>query len=669
VTTREFLSRLEGVKKCAKGWSARCPAHDDTKPSLTVTEGADKILVYCHKGCPVEVICAALQIQTRDLFYDQRSEPAMEPKKIVCTYRYLDEDGVVLYEKVRYQPKSFAIRRPSEEGFIWSLGEETRRLLYNLPRLQGREEIAWVAGEKDADRLTNLGLPATTNVEGEGADLKDYMFTQLRDAGVKRVLLFSDYDVTGQARAVALQRRLVTEHFCVKPIVLFHGPVPDARGQDVSDYLSQHPMKALLEQIEATPWISSEPTTKSAEPTRFSIVTPAESFITKYVTLAQRRTDAPPEGHELTANLVLSALAGPRPRIPLAHTAHGVRLVLWGMNLVDSTEGRKTVTNEMGVDIVREVLGPEAEAPWESSPQAFIQRLARRSGQACVLARDEYVGLLLQMHRGGHMAGMSQVFIRAFDGFAIENARTKKRGKGGEAVNDSDRCPDPYLVQMGAATRTAFLTHATIDDVLDGFLPRFIITTGTASPRRQARISEAILRARLALIAHAGGFADHALDLSWALEERHRAEAKQTFRPEAAGSSLKRLADAVLRVAALLAIDRTPSDDESVTIEADDFHVAAQMGERWKRTTVEVLEALGRSRFQADCETVLATVRAHPNGLQISTLYRAHRNLKERDLIDVLSALTTQELIRQVATEDGRRGRPPVVIYPVEPPG
>jgi hypothetical protein len=36
-------------------FTARCPAHDDRRPSLSVREGADgRVLVWCFAGCPTE---------------------------------------------------------------------------------------------------------------------------------------------------------------------------------------------------------------------------------------------------------------------------------------------------------------------------------------------------------------------------------------------------------------------------------------------------------------------------------------------------------------------------------------------------------------------------------------------------------------------------------------
>ena len=46
------LSRLDGVKKVASGFLARCPAHPDRTPSLSVREGVDgRVLLHCWAGC------------------------------------------------------------------------------------------------------------------------------------------------------------------------------------------------------------------------------------------------------------------------------------------------------------------------------------------------------------------------------------------------------------------------------------------------------------------------------------------------------------------------------------------------------------------------------------------------------------------------------------------
>jgi hypothetical protein len=57
-------------------WSARCPAHDDRGPSLTVKEADDgKILVHCFSGCSVEDVVHAIGLSLADLFPRARPAP------------------------------------------------------------------------------------------------------------------------------------------------------------------------------------------------------------------------------------------------------------------------------------------------------------------------------------------------------------------------------------------------------------------------------------------------------------------------------------------------------------------------------------------------------------------------------------------------------------------
>ncbi|MBK6590648.1 MAG: DUF3987 domain-containing protein [Acidobacteria bacterium] len=47
---------------------ARCPAHDDKSPSLSITEKDDKVLVHCFAGCTPDEILSAVGLEFRDLF-------------------------------------------------------------------------------------------------------------------------------------------------------------------------------------------------------------------------------------------------------------------------------------------------------------------------------------------------------------------------------------------------------------------------------------------------------------------------------------------------------------------------------------------------------------------------------------------------------------------------
>lgn len=65
----DILSHLDRVKRSGKGYSARCPAHADNGPSLSICEGDDgKTLLHCFAGCATAEIMAALSLSVADLF-------------------------------------------------------------------------------------------------------------------------------------------------------------------------------------------------------------------------------------------------------------------------------------------------------------------------------------------------------------------------------------------------------------------------------------------------------------------------------------------------------------------------------------------------------------------------------------------------------------------------
>jgi len=82
-----------GCRRQGKQWT--CPAHDDKAPSLSVTEGADgRVLLYCHAGCDLEAIVAALDIHIRDLFPDGHHQARRRPFRPV---RRADFQGTSLH--------------------------------------------------------------------------------------------------------------------------------------------------------------------------------------------------------------------------------------------------------------------------------------------------------------------------------------------------------------------------------------------------------------------------------------------------------------------------------------------------------------------------------------------------------------------------------------------
>ncbi|HXQ01008.1 MAG TPA: hypothetical protein VN845_13210 [Solirubrobacteraceae bacterium] len=66
----KLLDRLERVKPTGPGrWLARCPAHQDQGPSLSIRELDDgRVLLHDFGGCETGAVLAALGLTLADLF-------------------------------------------------------------------------------------------------------------------------------------------------------------------------------------------------------------------------------------------------------------------------------------------------------------------------------------------------------------------------------------------------------------------------------------------------------------------------------------------------------------------------------------------------------------------------------------------------------------------------
>lgn len=71
----DFVSRLEGARGRNGSWVARCPAHRDRSPSLTVRGLPDgRILLHCFAGCETAAVLEAMGLTFGDLFPQKLGE-------------------------------------------------------------------------------------------------------------------------------------------------------------------------------------------------------------------------------------------------------------------------------------------------------------------------------------------------------------------------------------------------------------------------------------------------------------------------------------------------------------------------------------------------------------------------------------------------------------------
>lgn len=237
----DLLSRLEAVTPAGDGqWKARCPAHDDRNPSLSITAGDDgTALVRCWAGCETESICTAVGLSLADLFPDRpgatssRPAPAKRERKADATFStcnealreldrrekrkgrqrvrlwtYHDAGGVPVGVVVRYETPdgSKAVipisRQPDGQWSIRAMPEP--RLLYQLPTMAGAERVYVTEGEKAADAIISLRLVATTSPGGcKAASKADWS-----PLAGKQVIILPDADEPGERYAEEVIRLL-----------------------------------------------------------------------------------------------------------------------------------------------------------------------------------------------------------------------------------------------------------------------------------------------------------------------------------------------------------------------------------------------------------------------------------------------------------------------------
>jgi hypothetical protein len=331
MTAADLASRLEGVQRRGSQFSARCPAHEDTNPSLSFADGDKGLVLKCHAGCEIEAVLKPLDLRPADLF--QQASPALAARRrLVATYPYRDETGALLFEVLRYEPgkdgrtKDFSQRRPDGGGGWIYDTKSVRRVLYRLPELAGQDGVYLAEGEKDVDALWAQGVPATTGSGGADQWRDDYA-SQLRAVGVETVIIIPDNDRAGMVYAAAAERSCRGIGLTAV-IVQLPGlrPLQAKHGEDVSDWLAAGHTVTELEAI-ATAAVTSaaSPVNGSAAPTVRS--TPWTRAVSVTDFLAQEDHEVAWLEEHVLAPGSLTEIFAPRG-LGKSHVLHGILIKL-----------------------------------------------------------------------------------------------------------------------------------------------------------------------------------------------------------------------------------------------------------------------------------------------------------------------------------------------------
>ena len=97
------LRCLDKIQKRQDGqWSARCPSHQDSRPSLSICQNPDgAVLIHCFGGCTVTDVVAAMGMELADLYPPWRPsgrEPKRQPRLLSASQALalLDEEALLI---------------------------------------------------------------------------------------------------------------------------------------------------------------------------------------------------------------------------------------------------------------------------------------------------------------------------------------------------------------------------------------------------------------------------------------------------------------------------------------------------------------------------------------------------------------------------------------------
>jgi putative DNA primase/helicase len=152
----------------------------------------------------------------------------------VARYPYVDRDGNLLYEVIRYLgpdgEKTFRQSRPNGTGgVIWNL-DGVERVPYRLPQLLKAETVYLPEGEKDAHTLEGWGLVASCNPGGSGNSGLYAGWTEYFRG--RHIVIPPDNDTPGRKHAAAVADALLGAAASIRIVEL---PGLPAKG-DVTDW-------------------------------------------------------------------------------------------------------------------------------------------------------------------------------------------------------------------------------------------------------------------------------------------------------------------------------------------------------------------------------------------------------------------------------------------------
>ena len=175
--------RAQGKTVNANGQTAQaqCPAHDDRNPSLALTDAPGKVLAYCHGGCDIRDILAALNLAETDLF---------------------NTPGGIDY---KYSGGRIVNRTPGKQ--FRQRGNTKDTSLFQVEGIGDSQTVYVTEGEQDAANLAVLcNVPAVSPPQGAKTRADRWDWAPLTG---RHVIIIADKDDLGRKHAEDVAARLL----------------------------------------------------------------------------------------------------------------------------------------------------------------------------------------------------------------------------------------------------------------------------------------------------------------------------------------------------------------------------------------------------------------------------------------------------------------------------
>jgi hypothetical protein len=422
-----------------------------------------------------------------------------------------------------------------------------------------------------------------------------------------------------------------------------------------------------------------------------------ETFIDRYQAFGQTVTDAPSQYHVATGVVILSTIMSPFAVLQASHT--DIRPNVWAMILAGTTVTRKSTSMDIAVSILED-CHPDFLMATDGSPEGLLNELSFRDGKVSLFHRDEITGFMEAATRKDYNAGIIEALTRLYDG------KRTKRILRRETIDITK----PRLVFMCGGIKKRMAEVLTTDHIGSGFLPRFLIVSGTTTSSQLREIQfhdesggnesrENILKELYELVQFwmptakaetvtvggitkkmkSGGPKERKMSITPEAADRIRTLQKdavllgeESVDPNVYMPMYTRLGDSILKVAMLLAGARCDT-----TITFNDVCQAIRFSDLWLNAAEDfarlVEEQPDLDIWEKKIQRMTRYIRSKfPQPTTRSDLMRAF-HIKERDMEDIVKTMISRSYIIQ--DKQPRRnkngatlsGRPTTVYHIVDP--